>query len=99
MIELEPTWGRAVKVWWAYLWRSLVAIIPAAVISVVVGFVLGIVLAIFGVPRETMKLITKIIGFIIGSLITIVPIKLILEKDFGEFRLVLLGTESTHENK
>lgn len=91
MIELEPTWSIAVKVWWAYLWRSLVAIVPAFVISIVLGFVTGILFAMLGLPKDTAKLIVKITGFVMGLSISIVPMKLILGKDFGNFRLVLLS--------
>lgn len=60
-------------------------------ISLVLGFVMGILFAMLGLPKDTLKLIVKITGFVIGLLISIVPMKLILGKDFGDFRLVLLG--------
>ena len=89
-MELEITWKRATRVWWSYLWRNLIALIAAAVLGGIFGFIMGFILAMLGVSSETVQLIVIPVGFIIGLLISIVPMKMILGKDFGEFRLVLL---------
>lgn len=94
-MELEVTWKRAAKVWWSYLWRSIIAIIVAMVLGGIVGFIIGFVLGAMGVSTQTIQFITAPIGMIIGLLISVVPIKMILGKDFGEFRLVLLQTSKT----
>jgi hypothetical protein len=93
-MELEVTWKRAAKVWWSYLWRNLIAIIVAMVIGGIIGAILGFVLGALGASIETIQIITMPIGAIIGLLISIVPIKMILGKDFGEFRLVLVQAKS-----
>ena len=89
-MELEVTWGRTLRVWWAYLWRNLIAIVAAMVLAVVVGAILGFILGAAGVPPKTIHFIGAPIGFAIGLAISIVPMKLILGKDFGEFRLLLV---------
>jgi len=94
-MELEVTWKRAAKVWWSYLWRSIIAIIVAMVLGGIVGFIIGFVLGAMGVSTQTIQFITAPIGMIIGLLISIVPIRMILGKDFGEFRLVLLQASKT----
>ena len=94
-MELEVTWKRAAKVWWSYLWRSIIAIIVAMVLGGIVGFIIGFVLGAMGVSTQTIQFITTPIGMVIGLLISIVPIRMILGKDFGEFRLVLLQTSKT----
>jgi hypothetical protein len=81
-MELEVTWKRAAKVWWAYLWRNIIAII----------------VAMMGVSSQTIQFITAPIGMIIGLLISIVPVKMILVKDYGEFRLVLLQTNPAEQS-
>jgi hypothetical protein len=93
-MELEVTWKRAVRVWWAYLWRNIIAIIIAMIIGGIIGFILGFILGAMGFSIQTIQFITAPIGMIIGLLISIVPIKMILGKDYGEFRLVLLQTNS-----
>lgn len=97
-MELEVTWKRAAKVWWAYLWRNIIAIIVAIIIGGVIGFIIGFILAIVGVSSQTIQFITTLIGMIIGLLISIVPVKMILAKDYGEFRLVLLQTNPAEQS-
>ncbi len=93
-MELEVTWGRTVKVWWAYLWRAIIAMIAGAVAGVIVGGIIGLILGLLGAPIHIVPFITAPIGLGMGLAISIVPIKLILGKDFGEFRLVLLQKEN-----
>ncbi|KAA8985523.1 hypothetical protein [Halospina sp. K52047b] len=97
-MELDVTWQRVVKVWWAYLWRSLLAMVAAMILGAIVGFVMGLVLGAAGVGPDTIQLITAPIGGVIGLLISIIPMKLILGKDFGEFRLVLTSNETRPES-
>ena len=94
-MELEVTWKRTAKVWWSYLWRNIIACIVAFIIAFIVAFIIGFVLRALGASTQTIQVITAPIGIIIGLLISIVPIKMILGKDFGEFRLVLLQTDAT----
>jgi len=89
-MELEITWKRAIKVWWAYLWRNLLAIIAGVIIGAIVGAILGVILGTLGASKETIQTVVAPIGFIIGLAVSVVPMKLILGKDFGEFRLVMV---------
>jgi hypothetical protein len=89
-MELEVTWNRAVFVWWAYLWRNMVALVGAMLVAVIVGAAGGAVLGILGVPPRTIQEIMLPIGIAIGLLASIVPVKMVLGKDFGEFRVVLV---------
>lgn len=94
-MELEVTWKRATKVWWSYLWRNILAIIGAILIGGLVGGIFGFILGMVGTSQETIQLVVAPIGFIIGIGISIVPIKMILGKDFGDFRLVLVESGSS----
>jgi len=89
-MELEATWGRTVKVWWSYLWRSLIAMVVAMIIGGVFGFIIGFVMGTLGAEKSTIQLTTAPLGMLIGLAISIVPMKMILNKDFGEFRLALV---------
>ncbi len=89
-MELEITWKRATHVWWSYLWRNLIAIVVSAITGGIIGLIIGLFLGWFGVSSETVNLIVLPITLIMGLLISIIPMKMILGKDFGEFRLVLL---------
>jgi len=93
-MELEITWERVVRIWWSYVWRNLLAVIAAMVMGGILGAFLGFVMGRMGVPRQVILFVTAPIGFVIGLLVSVVPMKLILGKDFGEFRLVLLSNDS-----
>jgi hypothetical protein len=92
-MELEVTWKRTIRVWWAYFWRNLFAIVAAMMCGMVVGFIIGVIMGLMGAPIWAVQLVVAPLGFLIGLAISVVPVKMILGKDFGEFRLVLLANE------
>ncbi|WP_207063822.1 hypothetical protein [Motiliproteus sp. SC1-56] len=94
-MELEITWKRAVRVWWSYLWRNLLAIAASAIVGGIIGVALGFILSAMGLSSQSIQNITGPIGGVLGLLLSIIPIKMILGKDFGEFRLVLVKNQST----
>lgn len=93
-MELEITWKRAARVWWSYLWRNLLAVLGAMVIGGLMGGAIGLAMGIAGASPTTVKIVTTPIGALLGLLISIVPVRLILGKDFGEFRLVLVANDT-----
>jgi hypothetical protein len=88
-MELEITLSRAVRVWWSYLWRNLIA----CVVAMLIGGIIGGILGAMGVPVRVIQIVFAPFGFVIGLAISVVPLKMILGKDFGEFRLVLLAKQ------
>ena len=90
-MELDVTWPRVMRIWWSYLWRSLIAIVAAAVLGGIIGAIVGGILGAAGAPLTTIRWVVMPIGFLLGVGISILPLKLILGKDFGEFRLVLMS--------
>jgi hypothetical protein len=89
-METEITWGKATKVWWSIWWRNIIAIFAAMIIGGIIGGILGAVLGVAGVPIEALQIITMPIGFVGGIAVSIVPIKMVLGKSYGDFRLVLV---------
>ena len=89
-MELNITWKRTIRIWWAYLWRSLIASLCFSFITVIVSVTIGFIMAANGAARELAQFIAGPIGILAGILVTIIPLKMILGKDFGEFSLVLL---------
>ena len=92
-MELDVTWKRALRVWWSFLWRNLLCILAALVGGAVVGGALGLVMGFFGASESTIRLTAFPVGMVLGIGMSLLPIKLILGKDFGEFRLVLLANK------
>ncbi len=85
--EIDVTWGRAAKVWWSLLWRS---ILFAGVAGFVVGVIVGIVGAIAGASREAVSVVSAFAGLGLGVPIGIWVVKLILSKNFSDFRVALV---------
>lgn len=92
-MELKVTMGRVMVVWWAYFWRSVIAMGLAIVIAGAVAFIVGFMLGGMGVPSNIIYVAGQAIGLIVGMVMTVLPIKMILGKDYGKFRLVLLAKE------
>jgi hypothetical protein len=94
-MELEASWGRTTRVWWAHYWRNLLIGLAGAVVAGFVGFVIGVAAGAMGIDSAALILVTIPIGMLIGMAVSVIPMKLILGKDFGEFRLVLLSKEES----
>jgi hypothetical protein len=92
-MELEVTWARVVRVWWALFWRGLLAMLAAALAGGGVGFVVGFILGVLGTPIPTIQVICGFLGAILGLFISFVPVRLILARDYGDFRLALVPRE------
>ncbi len=92
-MELEITPRRALRIWWSFAWRSAIATLATIMVSMVIGFFLGMVLALVHVAPTMIRLIAMPVGFVIGLIISFFPLRMILGKDFGEFRLVLVARE------
>ena len=93
-MELEITWNRIVKIWWAYLWRNLIAIIASMIAGGILGAIVGFVLGLIGMSMSVIQICSGIVGGCAGLAFSVIPFKYILGKDFGEFRLVLVESSS-----
>jgi hypothetical protein len=83
---LEPTFKRAAKIWWAWVWRS-------AVFGVAAGMFGSVVLSLSGILSRVSEKAGQYLGVALGIALA-VPVgvwvfQMILEKDFGEFRIRL----------
>jgi hypothetical protein len=92
-MELPVTWSRAARVWKSYFWRTLVALLASVILGAIVGGSLGFVMGVMGYSPESIRPVAVVVGLVVGIAVSIVPMKLILGKDFGEFRVVLLAKE------
>lgn len=92
-MEVEITWGRVIRVWWAYLWRNLIAIVLAAIAGGIAGFILGFIMGAMGIAPKTIQIVAAPLGGLLGLAFSVIPMKMILGKDFGQFRLVLVSKD------
>ena len=89
--ELAPTWSRVVQVWWALTWRSAAAMFASLLVGTLLGAVAGVIFHAAGSSAQISRGFTQLLGAGLGLAVSIVPVKLIIGKNFGEFRLVLLA--------
>jgi ABC-type Fe3+ transport system permease subunit len=87
---LEPTFKRILKIWWSWLWRVCLWVFLT---SFVYGFVLG-----FAGIWKSLSEAERFRGSfwaacVAGLVIQPLVLRKILKKDFGEFRVVLLGKQ------
>jgi len=93
---VSPTWRRATQVWWALTWRGAVAMFVSVMLGALLGAIAGALVATFSIPTADLAAVSQglaqAFGAVLGALVSIIPVKLVLGSDFGEFRLVLLGS-------
>jgi hypothetical protein len=83
---LEPTFNRAARIWWAWLWRSVV-------FGGAAGLFGSVVLSLSGVLEHISEKASQVLSTAVGVALA-VPVgiwvfQMILEKDFGDFRIRL----------
>ena len=84
---LEPTFGRAARIWWAWLWRSIL-------FGGAAGLFGSLVLSISGIAERISQNAAQALSMGVGVALAI-PVgiwvfQMILEKNFGEFQLRLV---------
>ena len=83
MTELEVTFTRAARFWWAYTWRMLL-------IMLMVGIVLGFISVPFGgIVDRVMRIIIILISIPIGVWVFM----LVLRKRYRKFKVILLPAD------
>ncbi|PWB90216.1 hypothetical protein C5688_11865 [Methylocystis sp. MitZ-2018] len=91
-IELTPM--ILLRVWWAYSWR---AFFGAFAIGCVIGFIIAFVGLALGVDRSNWSVINLVINFPIGLIWSIFAFRMVLAKDFGDFKICLVKSAPSTE--
>jgi len=84
---LEPTFQRAARIWWAWVWRSIVFGGAAGLFASAVLSLSGI---LEHISERAGQFVSMAAGLALAVPIGIWVFQLILEKNFGEFRLRLV---------
>lgn len=89
---LQPTFGRTIRVWWTYVWRTIILSILGWVFVI---YPLGIFVGLFN-PSPTIAVVFfGAVGFVVGGAVALFVIySNILDEDFGDFRVSLLPREA-----
>jgi len=81
------TWTRVLKVWWALTWRMVLFCFAGGFIM---GFIVGLLMVILKMDRQTTMVACQIAGMIISMPIGLYVTKIILQKEFSDFRIALI---------
>jgi hypothetical protein len=84
---LEPTFERAARIWWAWVWRSVVFGGAAGLFGSVVLSVSGI---LGHISEKAGQILSAAVGIALAIPVGIWVFQMILEKNFGEFRIRLV---------
>jgi hypothetical protein len=87
---LKNTWGTAFIVWWAFIWRVVVAL---AIGGVVIYLAIRFIPRYFHVKKSPVMIIAYSAGAVYALLMTVLTIKNILNKRFKGFSVVLIKTQ------
>jgi hypothetical protein len=93
MQELEPTWQRALSVWWLILWRGIVG---SVLLSIAIIALVDALAALIGIESKALNMIGALVVWL-GSIVWgVVVVRMALQKRYRDFRLALIGTPSSH---
>jgi membrane protein implicated in regulation of membrane protease activity len=90
LATLEPTWEHALRVWWSWQWRLLIATI---LIGLFINLWLGTVGGAVGLTARGFAIARPILSFVFSGLVSLYLFKDILDRDFGKFRVCIVPTD------
>lgn len=94
--EVAPTWGIALRIWWAITWRGfLFSMIPVFLLTIPVSIVFLILERVAGLSQAVTNGISQLTGMLIGFSVQIYVIKKILNKNFKDFSLIITASRSS----
>ena len=95
-MEIEVTWKHVFTVWWAFVWRNIIALVLAIILSIAASAIFALITVSLGMPKEILKIPAILVGMLLGLGATIVPLKFIINKNYKGFRLAIVKTNTEH---
>lgn len=83
------TWGQATKVWWSFIWRSL---LYSFIAGAVLGFIIGAVGGLLGAAERTISILGTAVGALVSIPISIWVVRTILRKSWTGFRVAVIAS-------
>ncbi len=104
IVEAEITWTNTATIWWAFIWRLFVAVVMTTILLFAVNIFLGFIMSALDVSEAVSDMVGKILAVSFVLIVSIVPFRFMLNRDYGEIRLVIMDVEksnrtpTTHQN-
>lgn len=89
MTEVEITWGKVAKVWWSFVWRSILYGLLAGIVP---GFIIGLIGAIAHIDKSITLPLCLIAGSLIGISVGLWVTKKVLQNKYKDFRIALVSS-------
>src|SRR5262245_8747807 len=90
---MDPTWKIAVRVWWSWQWRTLVA---GILLSIFVNFWIGIAAGMIGLRGSGLAVLSQIIGVVINAAVGLFFFKDVLDRQFKDFKVCVAPTNESY---
>ncbi len=87
MDRIEPTRKIALRLWWAFVWRSVLFAVGA---GFSVGLVLGLLGALLKLTPDRMASVSGFLGVILGAGLSVEAMYRVLRKKYPDFEIALL---------
>ncbi|MFA6091834.1 MAG: hypothetical protein WCU88_02175 [Elusimicrobiota bacterium] len=95
MERIEPTRVLALKVWWAFMWRALLA---ALVTGVVLGTVFTILGMLLGLPMEALTAFSGLLGLVLGAAVSVEMMYRALRTKYGDVEIAFTRSLEGHHD-
>lgn len=90
-MEVQATYGNALRIWWAWFWRQMLLMIPLVLVTAfVVGFIVGMLFPAGDGENSAAGFMGGLIGVVVSLGVQIFVIHRLMNKGFGRFRLALM---------
>lgn len=88
----QATWLRVLQLWWSLAWRNVIA----AAVVYIGGFFLSLLnyyllLLVGGLPATLVRVVSISAAAVLGFAIGLIPLKLVLQREYGDFHLALMS--------
>jgi hypothetical protein len=90
MPELEASLGMLLRIYWLFMWRS---VLGALVIGFTLGFIIGVVFSLLGLPLTLATTTGGVLGVVGGLAWALFCLKMALKKKYRDFRIILVPRE------
>jgi len=90
MEEVEITWLRVTKIWWSLIWRG---VIYGLILGIVISIPLSMGAAALSLDQAQAERVIQNITGICGLLLGIWVLKIVLGKNYSDFRIALLPSD------
>jgi hypothetical protein len=99
MLKDKITWKEATKLWWSWVWRS---VIFGMLVGIIIGIIQTIVITI-GITDEDdlvkFNIISLIAYMLSSTFCSILALKKIINKNFKGYKLVFMHTDDKDHKK